>query len=180
MKCNLIFLAALALASTACSRYESDASVKGLNPAQYVKVNVKAFKAFDIWRDGQRAEILDYPQSYGVNDGSISSDGVFYTNAETYWPEGKFIAVPTGSVQVVNDVLEYPVRNGKQLKLKFTKVSEKAMTHAESVTYCKNLGLRLPTTRELFDFCAAGVTEPNYGPNFEMPKYPKSARCGFN
>jgi hypothetical protein len=31
--------------------------------------------------------------------------------------------------------------------------------------------------RELFDFCATGVTEPNYGPNFKARKYPKGARC---
>jgi hypothetical protein len=52
------------------------------------------------------------------------------------------------------------------------------MTHLDAVAYCKNQGLRLPTVREIFDFCAAGVTEPNYGrPNYDSEKYPSTARC---
>ena len=51
------------------------------------------------------------------------------------------------------------------------------MSHADAVAYCKKLDKRLPTTRELFDFCAAGVTEPNYGPSFQSGKYPATARC---
>ena len=107
---------------------------------------------------------------------------MFYVEEAAYWKDDKFMGVPTAGAKVVNDVLEYPVKNGKQLKLKFTKVSEKEMKHLDAVTYCKNMepigDWRLPTERELFDFCAAGVTEPNYGPNFKRKKYPFNARCG--
>jgi hypothetical protein len=86
--------------------------------------------------------------------------------------------VPTEGAKVVNDVLEYPVKNRKQLKLKFTKISEQRMAQFDAPAYCKNQGLRLPTVREIFDFCAAGVTEPSYGPNYQAGKYPSTARCG--
>lgn len=142
-----------------------------------VQINPKAFNAFNIWRGGQGSEILDYPQGYDVIDGSTTPDGVFYVERDAYWKDQKFIGVPTEGAKVVNDVLEYPVKNGKQLKLKFTKISEKTMPHRDAVAYCKNQGLRLPTVRELFDFCAAGVTEPNYGPNYQAGKYPSTARC---
>jgi hypothetical protein len=141
------------------------------------QVNPKAFNAFNIWRDGQGAEILDYPQDYGVW-APISPDGVFFVSRNEYWQPRKFVGVPTEGAKVVNDLLEYPVQNGRQLKLQFAKISEDTMFHPYAVTYCKNQGLRLPTIRELFDFCAAGVTEPNYGPNFERGRYPSTARCG--
>jgi hypothetical protein len=146
-----------------------------------VQINPKAFNAFNIWRDGQGSEIVDYPQGYNFGSFSTTPDGVFCVNGAAYWNDNGFIGVPTEGAKVVNDVLEYPVKNGKQLKLKFTKISEKEMVHHYAVTYCKDQGLRLPTVRELFDFCAAGVTEPNYGPNygpnFEDEKYPSTARC---
>jgi hypothetical protein len=142
------------------------------------QINPKAFNAFNIWRDGQGSEILDYPQGYDYRgDDRTTPDGVFYVENAAYWKDKKFMGVPTAGAKVVNDVLEYPVQNGKQLKLKFTETSEKKMYLADAVTYCKDQGLRLPTARELFDFCAAGVTEPNYGPNFYLEKYPSTARC---
>jgi hypothetical protein len=42
------------------------------------QVNPKAFNAFNIWRDGNGAEILDYPLGYDVQDGPPTPDGVFY------------------------------------------------------------------------------------------------------
>lgn len=160
--------------------HNTDSEVKDLRVSDAVtQVNPKAFNAFNIWRDGQGSEILDYPRGYDVTRGRTIPDDVFYVEKNAYWNKGKFIGVPTEGAKVVNDVLEYPVKNGKQLKLKFTKISEKKMSHLDSVTYCKNQGLRLPTMREVFDFCAAGVNEPNYGPNFKEWKYPSTARCGL-
>jgi hypothetical protein len=171
---------------------EGDASVTKQPPKGVTQVNPMAFNAFNIWRDGNGAEILDYPQGYDVEQGSTDPDGVFYVEEAEYWdrkwgsgvPTEKFIGVPTAGAKVVNDVLEYPVRNGKQLKLKFAEMSEKKMIQVSkdpdvlnAVTYCKNQGLRLPTVRELFDFCAAGVTEPNYGPKHKKDSYPPTERC---
>jgi hypothetical protein len=145
------------------------------------QVNPNAFNAFNIWRDGQGAEILDYPRDYESITNKKTSDGVFYINPYDYYLRNfTFVGTPTKGAIVVNDVLEYPAQNGKQLKLKFTEfttVSEQGISHSDAVTHCINEGLRLPTVRELFDFCAAGVTEPNYGPNFKNGKYPSTARC---
>ncbi len=93
---------------------------------------------------------------------------------------GKFVAAPTSGTSVENDLLVYPARNHRQLKLNFDVTSTKAMNFAEALSYCKAKEMRLPTVRELFDFCAAGVTEPNYGPDFRRAQYPKEGRCREN
>jgi hypothetical protein len=153
------------------------------NPKQSVpQVNPKAFNAFNIWRDGQGAEILDLPQDYDAATGTLVTDDVFYIERAKYWylnpREVEFIGIPTEGAAVVNDVLEYSVKNGKQLRLKFASLSSDRMQHAEAIAYCKKQNLRLPTAQELFDFCATGVTEPDYGPNFKSVTYPEKARCG--
>lgn len=142
------------------------------------QVNPKAFTAFGLWRDGLGTEILDYPQGYEDTKGTSTPDGVFYVEPAGYWEDIYFTATPTEGAKVVNDVLEYPVNNGMQLKLKFTALNPNRMNHAEAVQHCKKQGLRLPTVRELFDFCASGVSEPNYGPNYRGAQYPTNARCG--
>jgi len=178
-----------ACAFVQCKTRDSNNDLKLKNAkADVTQVDPTAFNAFIIWRDGQGNEILDYPQDYpqgsGVHAGRTNHpDGVFYVHGKMYrgGAYNDFIAAPTDGAKVVNDVLEYPVQNGRQLKLKFTKVSEKGMTQDLAVAYCKNQKhqkLRLPTIRELFDFCAAGVIEPNYGEDFRRGKYPSTARCG--
>lgn len=144
------------------------------------RVNHEAFNAFNIWRDGNGAEILDYPQDYDDMENTIKpADQVFYVDKAEFIKDGKFVAVPTEGAKVVGDILEYPMRNGKQLKLRFTHMPHSAMGHPNAVAYCKNQGLRLPTWRELFDYCATGVGA-NYGLNYEdIPyfRYPAKARC---
>jgi hypothetical protein len=140
------------------------------------QVNPKAFNAFNIWRDGQGVEILDYPNGYDAKGDPTTSDDVFYVETK-YFGDGKFKAVPTKGASVVQGVLQYPIQNGKQLKLKFSEVSVEVMSHQVAVQYCKDKGTRLPTIRELFDFCAAGVTGPNYGPDFRNGWYPSTGRC---
>jgi hypothetical protein len=173
------------MASCGFNQSNSDSEVKDAHASDGVmQVNPKAFNAFNIWRDGQGSEILDYPQDY-YGDGHQTSDGVFYVEATAWWKDGKFIGVPTEGAEVVNDVLEYPVKNGRELKLKFTYVPADrwriwSVTQPDAIEYCKSKDLRLPTLRELFDYCAAGVTEPNYGPNYVSGRYPTNARCGEN
>ncbi len=103
---------------------------------------------------------MDYPPGYDVwPEGRISSDGVFYQSGAGWWRGEAFVATPTEGAKVVHvdDVIEYPVRNRKQLKLKFAEMASTPLSHADAVQYCKNQGLRLPTVRELFDFCAIGA-----------------------
>ncbi len=178
--------AACALAQCTPRQFNNSIDTKDATARESVtQVNAKAFNAYDIWRDGQGAEILDYPLGYDVRGDSsgqcadTAPDGVFYIeNNSEYWPvkhSNKFMGVPTMGAKVVNDVLEYPIKNNKQLKLKFMPVTFES--HANAVQLCKSRGLRLPTVRELFDFCTAGITEPNYGPNFDRNKYASTARC---
>ena len=164
------------LQSTAKSA-EDDGSIGSNPPEGVTQMNPKAFNAVNIWRDGQGSEITDFPQDYNDVIGSTTPDGVFYVEDAVYWTGRKFTGMPTEGAKVANDLLEYPTQNGKKLRLQFSQISEQKMPHAEAVTYCQSRGLRLPTARELFDFCAAGVPEPNYGSNFERGKYPLTARC---
>jgi hypothetical protein len=52
------------------------------------------------------------------------------------------------------------VKNGKILKLKF-ELFENYGNHEEAVQFCKSKELRLPTIRELFDFCRRGYPAPD-------------------
>jgi hypothetical protein len=88
----------------------------------------------------------------------------------------KFIHIPTEGAKIVHDVVEYPEKNGVQIKLRFMEVIPN-LNLWDGFEHCKKQGARLPSIRELFDFCAIGVTEPQYGPNFTKNKYPNSARC---
>lgn len=159
-----------------CQNFLDATPVVVTDDAIVTQVNPKAFNAFSIWHDGQGSEILNYPEHYGAE--LPQPDEVFYILRSEYELNGRFLGTPTEGAKVENDLLEYPVRNGRQLKIKFTPISDRAMQHGQAMRYCSTQGRRLPTVRELFDFCAAGVIEPNYGPNFKIYKYPTNARCG--
>lgn len=122
-----------------------------------VQLNPKAFNSFNIWLSGQGTEIVDYPAVYGDMDPK-PEDGVFFVSTYKFWADGKTIGVPTERAKVYRDVLEYPVRNGKQLRLKFAALEQMKMKQANAVQHCKRQGLRLPTARELLDFCYAGIS----------------------
>jgi hypothetical protein len=172
------------LASCTERRYQGSES-SDVNDRPSSQVNSQAFNAFNIWRDGKGIEISDYPRNFQSTTGVVNSDGVFFFAEGMFWKKGddgvrNFIAVPTEGAKVEGDVLIYPPRSGKQLKLKFSPMNQDTASHGEAVQKCKDKNMRLPTVRELFDFCAAGVTEPKFGPNFKSGAYPKSARCGGN
>jgi hypothetical protein len=68
--------------------------------------------------------------------------------------------IPTEGAKLVGDVLEYPSRNGLRLTLKFSAPYTKTgLSQFEAADYCAKQHLRLPTIRELFDFCKAGVSD---------------------
>jgi hypothetical protein len=142
------------------------------------EANWPIFNAFDVWRDGVGTPFVDYPAGYFSTAGEISPEGVFYVDGGEYWSGSKFLGIPTFGAVVEGNTLVYPSKNGKQLKLKFFDLSSKEMSHKDAAEYCRSQGVRLPTARELLDFCGAGVTEPNYGPSFREDKYPRTARCG--
>lgn len=154
-----------------------DVSQKPSFAGAATQVNPQAFNGFNIWRYGDEKELLDYPKGWEQSAGAdTSADDIFSVALDKYWSSNTFkpIGVPTEGVNVVGNVLEYPVRNGKQLKLKFSAKAEEEMNQYEAARYCKDLGLRLPTIRELFDYCDAGVEVIS---NFPHSIYPSTARC---
>ena len=147
--------------------------------------------------------VFNYPTSYDViSEAPVAADGVFYTswfgpgpqptvgaivkgqieNAQTM---DKNIAYPTydsttgwtrGLAADMTGILAYPNSNGRQLEIKFDVLSTQRMKHSEARKYCEAKGQRLPTIRELFDFCTAG-TAPTSGNADDL--YYNSSRC-FN
>lgn len=167
-----------------------NAATNSISPNNLV-TNYPAFDAFLIWRDGKGLNgnrgVLTYPsESFGTLTGSTEPDGVFYVSRAEYFSDDlSFIGKPTEGVVVEGDitsspgdatyrieagVLVYPNKSGRKLDLKFTAesmvrgtatVQATEMTHAQAQTYCSEKGLRLPTSRELFDFCATNSTKDN-------------------
>jgi hypothetical protein len=182
VKISISLISAVVLASSmGCKNREfSNNSESNLFAGRNAKL--VPFNAYNIWRDGAGAEILDYPKDFDVREGKAVPDGVHFVEWAAYLGtnDANFIGVPTTGAKVVKDVLEYPVseKTGKALRLKFSNATFRVFYYDEALSHCKENGMRLPTIRELFDFCAAGVSEPNYGPDFDkMFKYPQSAPC---
>jgi hypothetical protein len=78
--------------------------------------------------------------------------------------------IPTEGAEVISDLIVYPALGERTLKLKFLPQNLIGANHSQAVQHCREKGLRLPTTRELFDFCATGTPADADG------SYPKS-RC---
>jgi hypothetical protein len=154
-------MACVACALVQCTPrlFNNDSGVKSEAAAEGVKqVDVKAFNAFLLWRDGKGTPVLDYPANYSVTGGKkVDPDGVFYLPQSTYWDKYGFLASVTEGATVKGDILTYPTKEGRTLALKFSAPSEKGMSHIVAVQHCKGMGLRLPHVQELFDFCAAGT-----------------------
>jgi hypothetical protein len=170
--------ATLALVSCKQRDYARDSDVKSSSS----RVNPLAFNAFEIWRDNKGNDILNYPQDWDVAQGSVAPDSIFYVDMDEFWTSkdlgSRFIGVPTPGPRVLFEkILEYPgIPNRRPLRLKFTSQFGK-MTQAEARQYCKNeMKGRLPTARELFDFCATGIPGVQYG-SYTPRNYPSSARC---
>jgi hypothetical protein len=176
MRVTLIF--ALSYVVWVLSSCSSDARSYGrFENVKSADINPQAFNAFNLWLDGQGNESLSYPDGYSEIEGTIASDGVFYVAEEDFWDHRKFTAVPTPGIAVKDKTLFYPERNGRKLILEFSPVSETPLSQPEAVEFCESMNMRMPTVREIFDFCTAGVSEANYGPDYDL-QYPATGRCG--
>lgn len=145
---------------------DSKSSTKKDESSSDSRIDPRAFNAFKIWQDGEGEPIYSYPNGYNVEEiKNEGPDGVFYVDKKDYWEmksspselSGRFIAQRTANIKKNKDdgSLSYPAnKQGKKLDLSFTKISAKKMTHPEAVKYCQDQKLRLPTIRELFDFCS--------------------------
>jgi hypothetical protein len=137
-------------------------------------IDARAFNAFNIWRDGlgedvYRKPIYSYPIGYDRQADGLpaSPEGTFFVSVQEYYSRyggnNYFVGTPTNAAfvsgEILTDrtqggVLEYRPKNGNRLIVKFSEASENVLNQTEAVEYCEQKGLRLPTARELFDFCA--------------------------
>lgn len=169
------------------------------------QVNALAFNALKIWGgdtdvDGNPLkEILELPVSYPSLQGRADADDVFYSKGAEFNP--KAIATPkagetkvgptdmgypdiklTEGLKIEKDgedeILVYPVneKSKKSLKLRFTKENREINNQVAAVKYCSSQNLRLPTSREVFDFCTADTPLLMDGALYAA-KYPKTGRC---
>lgn len=169
-------------------------------------VNPMAFNALKIWNgevapDGSQVkEVLEYPThplSYHSYQGKPDVDEVFYTAGKEYHPTVTKPASGTGvgsaemgypQIQLTeglrierdgeDEILVYPVnrKSGKSLRLRFTKEDSQVTNQEAAVKYCASRNLRLPTSREVFDFCTAD-TPGLLNQKYYAAKYPETGRC---
>lgn len=139
--------------------------------SETAQVNPMAYNAFIIWRDGKGTPVLNYPTGITTRNGAAEVNESFQIYANEYWTEQfVFLGSPTTEAHVSNNILTYPVRHGQQLNLRFKGLSDKKMSQEAAVKFCQEKGLRLPSARELLDYCTADTEKAANG------SYPKH-RC---
>jgi len=160
------------------------------------KVPVEAYNAYSLWR---REFIIDisegssdqgimislsqdpltkFPEAYnkrGLSKNDRETDNAFIVHYNMWREDGEFTRIPTKVAKVENDTLIYPA-NPSTLTLKFSSPSKDPLSHDEAVKFCEKMG-RLPTAREIFDFCTAGVNNVDFGKEGDYANNAKKARC---
>lgn len=143
--------------------------------------------------------VTKFPKKYGVKSGEAtvdSIDDVFFVHPHIWRDDGEFTGRPTKlrgqsqwtaeRGQHVTEVKEQPEVKGdsivypgipRPLTLKFSKASERAYKHDDAVEYCEKENGRLPTAKEIFDFCAMGLEAGFYGKKNSYAQKSKDARC---
>lgn len=135
------------------------------------KQNVLEFNAFDIWFNGSSQSISEYPQWYaGPRVTNLQKDRLFVDDRSDYETNSQFTGKATEGAVVEANVLKYPNKDGRTLQLSFSPASDIGMQQYNVVSYCSGLNMRLPTARELLDYCAAGLT-------YKVWNYPANGRC---
>jgi hypothetical protein len=185
---SIILAASIFFLSVSCKHgtfAQPETNVSAASRIDKNSINIRAYNAFQMWQGTMATAWAELPSNFW-NFKQVSDktpDRVFYVAGEDFFLGGdfkswsNFSAEPTPGITIVNnDTLVYPTYGGKNLSIRFLPESPNAMTLEDAVEYCDEKG-RLPTARELFDFCAAGVTEPNYGKGFKLNQYPKKGRC---
>jgi hypothetical protein len=186
--------------------YNSAETKSSVSQGSAGEVNAMAFNALKIWNgevlpDGSPAkEILEYPThplSYNSYQGKPDADEVFYSAGSEYVPAVITPASVTGvgsaemgypniqlteGLQVEKDredeILVYPAnkKSGKSLRLRFTKEDSQVTNQEAAVKYCASRNMRLPTSREVFDFCTADILGQLKG-KYYAAQYPETGRC---
>jgi len=122
------------------------------------KIDALALNAFNLWNFGEGKTLYNFPAKYQQTSGEISPDNLFYVQkSEINGEGGNLVLRPTEGATVSDNILRYPEVDGRKLELKFSSVSPRKMKHSDAIKYCKKMGQRLPSIRELFDFCNIGT-----------------------
>jgi hypothetical protein len=122
--------------------------------------------AFLVWRDGV-PEVYQYPRGFERPDIPIreeEEDGFLYVDG--YSSEFPDVASPTEGATVDGAVLNYPEREGRTFSLTFLPPRSAddpylapsyyaRQNFGKALKHCIGRGGRLPTIRELYDFCHA-------------------------
>jgi len=169
------------LAMTSCKQSASlDNGVMSSRTEAIEKVNPFLPNAFLVWRDGVDPdtrfpqEYYRFPLEYNSKKGPNKPDQFFFIPADTEFLSKDanrnrvVTGVHTAGIQVLGDVLTYPPKDGRTLSLRFLEpimerpsgpfsqkiVKENTFKWAQES--CDKAGGRLPSARELFDFCVGG------------------------
>ncbi len=139
-----------------------------------------AYNALQIWEGKTSEQKTSFPSDYQTKTGTHAADGVFYVSSSDFWkeappqPRGRgprtLIAQPTdgafmepkGADRDAQNTVVYPDRGRGVLKLRFSERTLENVTHEQAVQKCAAMGMRLPTARELFDFCSIGEDKGQY------------------
>ncbi len=135
--------------------------------------NSAPFNAYQIWATGNGEPVYEYPPGYNILHGKTHPDGFFYVDSTEYIEvtedDSRFIGKPTEGAllredELKEETLNYPKRNGRNLSLKFSWGDP--ISHEAAQKHCSEQGRRLPTIREILDYCLAGFA-PNSDGVFE-------------
>lgn len=188
-------LSLLALSVFGCKAQHSieNSTAKDISVACSGQIDPKFFNAFDRWDRGNQVDERDsfevYPGDYSSSEGGRKADNIFFVDTAVFSPDGeRFTGRPTPGARVEGPISEsvdskkaakmegtlvYPEKSGRTLTLNFTALSKDEMNHERAQNHCaKEKGLRLPTARELLDFCTAGFELADEG------RFLKH-RCGY-
>jgi hypothetical protein len=143
--------------------YNSESKSDTNDDKRVIQIDAAAINAYMVWKEGE-APVAEF--KYDINDPANGDpDGTFYVAREEYW-EYKGSQVDDISARFKREftpgirkdksagVLTYPKnKDGKELNVEFTDPSQEALTQKEAIEYCEKENKRLPTVRELYDYC---------------------------
>ncbi len=175
MNARTLFMSLLiGIVSISCTKRDFNTDFDKAESMKETEIEQNGYNAFLLWRGGTSVPLFKLPSTYHLRLLSTKSDDVFYLSRSEFWSrksDGTYTAAsPTVGTSIDGRTLVYPTKEQRVLRIKFEDPLESDMTHDESVASCKMQGLRLPTIRELFDFCVAGLEQSTTG------KYP-AHRC---
>jgi hypothetical protein len=121
-----------------------------------IQIDAKAFNAYQMWSTGKGKPVHEYPKWKTSAEAAKSFDAAFAVSEAEWYAGDRFVGKRTKDAfaKEYGNSLVYPERSGFELRLSVSKTSN-MMGFFEAVNHCKEKNMRLPTIRELFDYCTA-------------------------